>query len=191
MKHDASLDNGIEIVTHPFTLQAFHKYFPLKDFLKFLKDNNALVAENCGMHVHVSKEKVSRASLLNGKWFFYKCEPLLKKFSERQIFKYCEFDPYQPRPNPYDQEHGHRAVFNVAASPKTLEIRICRSTLDYTKFLANIQFADCLVSYIQRGGSAFLRSASTNRIWGDFIDYAKRGRQYNMFTDYVLKNNIV
>jgi hypothetical protein len=190
MTGDSSLNNGIEIITHPFTLQSFHKHFPIKDFLQFLRDNGAIVQDNCGMHVHVSKDKVSEKSLVNGKWFFHKCEPLIKKFSERQNFRYCEFDSHLPRRNPYEQDHGHYTVFNVDACPKTLEIRVCRATLDYTKFLANLQFADCVVGYIQRGGNAFLRTKSCSEIWKDFIEYAKRSRQYQVLTNYLLKNSL-
>ena len=122
--------------------------------------------------------------------FFYKCEPLIKKFSERQDYHYCEFDSHAPLRNPHEQDHGHYTVFNVDACPKTLEIRVCQATLDYTKFLANLQFADCVVGYIQRGGNAFLRTKSCPQIWGDFIEYAKRSKQYQILTNYLLKHAI-
>ncbi len=193
IKNDGSLRNGIEIVFHPFTLKSFHKNFPLKAFLDYLIANGAIIKENCGMHIHVSKEKLSIIDLLRGKWFFRRTEFFLKKFSERSKYDFCKFDPYDPRPDPYHQEYGHYSVLNYASpDAKTLEIRAFNATLDYKKFLANIQFADVFVDYIQNGvGSVFLRRSSASVIWQSFIDYAKSKNQYHIFTSWILTKGIV
>ncbi len=190
LKNDGSLENGIEIVFHPFTLKSLHKHFPIKTFLEFIDKHEAEVNERCGMHVHVSKEKISPKSLLNGKWFFYKCSPYLKKFSGRNDFNYCRFED-RPTNDPYRQEHGRRTALNIAGSTKTLEIRLFRATLDYKKFMANVQFSDAVVAYMQREGAAFLRTASSSRVWNDFIDYAKKDGRYKFMTDFILQKGIV
>lgn len=192
MKNDGSLNNGIEIVFHPFTLKAFHENFKLQPFLKFLQDNNAQISRNCGMHVHVSKEKLTTNQLLRGKWFFHKCEQFLKKFSDRSKFDYCRFDSVV-RDNPYEQEYGHYSVLNLGVeNSKTLEVRIFNATLDYKKFLANLQFSDVFVDYIQNApGLTFFKTASSHIIWQDFIDYAKRKNMYQILTSYILLNRIV
>lgn len=193
IKSDGSLKNGLEIVFHPFTLKSFHKNFPLQPFLKFLAENNGVVKENCGMHIHVSKERLSSIDLLKGKWLFHKCEPFLKKFSERAKYEYCKFDRYPPNQDPYYQEYGHYSVLNIAGpTSKTLEVRIFNATLDYHKFLANMQFSDVFVDYIQHGGGlAFLKTASPHVIWQNFIDYAKNQNRYQIFTRWILTKAIV
>lgn len=191
MKNDGSLDNGIEIVFHPFTLQSLHKNFPIRNFLQFLTDNNAEVNRRCGMHVHVSKEKLTNMQLIRGKWLFYKCEQFLKIFSEREEFNYCKFEN-KPTNDPYNQPYGRRTALNVAGSPKTLEIRMFQSTLEYAKFMANVQFSDAFVDYIQHGaGTAFLKTHTESQVWENFIDYCKRDGKYQLMTNYILRKAIV
>jgi hypothetical protein len=191
-KNDGSLSNGIEIVFHPFTLKSFHKNFPGKDFLEHLKTQGGDVSSGkCGMHVHVSKEKLSTEQLIKGKWFFYKCSDFLKIFSGRNRFDYCHFEK-EPGNDPYDQDFGRHSAFNVAGSTKTLEIRIFNATLEYRKFLANLQFADVFVDYIQNGaGGAFLKTQNQHIIWQNFIDYMKKDGKYQVLSNYILQNAIV
>lgn len=185
-KYDGSLKHGIEVVTHPFTLQAIHKHLPSKDIIDFLKTNGALIKDSCGMHVHVSKEKITKESLLNGKWFFYKCAKFIKLFSERTEYKYCMFEDYAPRKDPYNQEFGRRTAFNVAASEKTMELRLFKATLDYTKFMANLHFADCFAGYIQyESRLAFLKNNNTEKIWANFLNYANSQGQYKTMLKYI------
>lgn len=192
-KSDGSLRNGVEIVFHPFTLKAFHKWFPTNDFIKFLHSNGASADTNCGMHVHVSKEKLSKEHLLRGKWFFYKCERPLKIFSDRGgSFNFCKFEGIPNDKDPYHQPDGRRTALNVAGSPKTLEIRLFRSTLDYSKFMANLQFADAFVDYIQHGPvGIYFRTKSGVQIWENFIDYAKKDSRWQIMVKYLLTKSIV
>lgn len=193
MKSDGSLNNGIEIVWHPFTLKSFHKNFPLQPFLKFLSENQSKTHSNCGMHIHVSKEKLSTIDLIKGKWFFHKCQPFLKKFSDRKSFSYCKFDAEPPRTDPYRQDYGHYSVLNIASpDAKTLEVRVFNATLNPLKFLANLQFSDVFVDYIQHGaGIAFLKRETPHVIWQNFIDYAKSQNRYHIMTSWILTKGIV
>lgn len=191
-KNDGSLHNGFEIVFHPFTLLSFHNKFPLREFLKYIEEMGATTKSGrCGMHVHVSKEKVSDKSLLNGKWFFYKCRPFLKKLSNRREFNFCRFEDYEPTKNPYDQQYGRKTAFNVAGSTKTLELRLFNGTLNHQNFLTNIQFSDCFVAYIQNVGATFLRTATPHQIWGSFLDFAKKNHQYQVMVNHISKNKII
>ena len=191
-KHDGSLSNGIEIVFHPYTLKAFHLHFPLQSFLGFLRDQGADISSGkCGMHVHVSKERLTNEQLIKGKWLFFRCEPFLKKFSGRKFFNYCYFEK-EPTSDPYHQEYGRHTAFNTASSLKTIEIRLFNATLEHKKFLANLQFSDVFVDYIQNGaGLPFLKNSSPHIVWQNFIDYAKRNGRYQVLTNYILQNAIV
>lgn len=193
LKSDGSLNNGLEIVFHPFTLKSFHKNFPLKPFLTFLTEHGCEVRNNCGLHVHVSKDRLTLLDLQKGKWFFYKCEKFLKQFSDRAHFDYCKFEPYAPHNDPFRQEYGHYSVLNTGSrSSPTLEVRLFNATLDYKKFLANIQFSDVFVDYIQNGaGIGFFRTKSKYEVWQDFIEYAKSQNRYQVFTNWILQNRIV
>lgn len=191
-KNDGSLSNGIEIVFHPYTLKAFHLNFPVKEFLNFLSEQGADISSGkCGMHVHISKEKLTDLQLVKGKWLFFKCEQFLRKFSGRKSFNYCYFEE-EPTNDPYRQEFGRHTAFNTASSLKTIEVRLFNATLEHKKFLANLQFSDVFVDYIQNGpGLAFLKLSGPHIVWQNFIDYAKRNGRYQVLTNYILHNAII
>lgn len=193
LKSDGSLREGFEIVFHPFTLKAFHKNFPSQSFLKYIQEQgaNAHLSGRCGMHVHVSKEKVSKDSLLKGKWFFYKCAPFLKKFSGRTNFSFCSFEEQPPNEDPYYQPLGRRTAFNVAGSTKTLELRLFNGTLEHEKFLSNLQFSDSFVGYIQQVSMAFIKKATPHQLWENYLDWSKKAKEYQVMTNYILRNAIV
>lgn len=56
LKHDGSLDDGIEIVTHPHTLDAFSK-FPWEQIVKVALDAGfrSNDTDTCGIHVHIDR----------------------------------------------------------------------------------------------------------------------------------------
>lgn len=203
-KYDGSLDNGFEIVFHPYTLQAIHKKFPMKEFLDFLVVNGVESHDSgrCGLHVHVTKveidkdgkvkELLTRLDLLKAKWFFHKCQGYIASFSQRKDFHFCRFEDNIPaHNNPYEQPHGKYSALNVAASPQTIEFRVFRGTTNYYKFMANLQFAQATIDFVHHVGGPFLRKSYPAVVWQAFIDYSKRTNRYKIMTNWILKHKIV
>lgn len=63
-KSDSSLDNGVELVTHPFTYAWAQKHFPFDGFQKLLDNWGAYETHrNTGCHVHVSRNSFSSAHM--------------------------------------------------------------------------------------------------------------------------------
>lgn len=200
IKADSSLDNGFEVVFMPMTLQAIHKKFPMKEFLDELV-RLGLTSHNkgtCGLHVHISKKKMTSTDLYKGKLFFYRCQYWLKKFSARttgnmnkdSAFHYCKFDSTIPE-NGTDNPYGHFSAINTSASCNTLEIRIFRGTIRYPRLLASLQFSDLFGEYIQSVGIGYMKNTGNADIWNDFIRYAKKSNKYNQFLKYVIKKGWV
>lgn len=202
LKEDSSLENGFEIVFHPITLQAIHKKFPMRKFLLYLHKIGLTSYEEgtCGLHVHLSKKKMTGTSQYRGKLFFYKCQSYLKKLSARQdgrgdwsdsyIFNYCKFDSAMP--SSLRQEFGKYSAFNVSASPFTVELRLFRGTLKYDRFQASLQFADAFGEWIQSSReTACLKDNDGNVIWREFLEYCKKQSKWSQFLKYVNKNGVV
>jgi hypothetical protein len=128
--------------------------------------------------------------LLKAKWFFVKCHKYIAKFSGRENFSYCHFEDKMRR-DPYDQPHGKYSAFNVAASMETVEFRVFRGTLNYLKFMANLQFSEATIDFVQHIGAAFVKTKYPAEVWQEFIDYSKRTNQFKILTDYILQHSIV
>ena len=193
-KDDGSLVNGIELCFHPATLQAIHDKYKLRALLKHMAKLgfSSFASGRCGLHVHISKKKLSNSALLRGKIMFYKCQSYLKALSGRrqQGFNYCKFDTNMPSSLDYNP-NGRYTALNIYASDSTLEIRIFRGTLNHDKLIAYLQFCDAFVGYIQSTGTAFYKTASPSQVWHSFIDYAKKNNKSGAFIKHVLKKGII
>jgi len=57
LKEDSSLDDGVEVVTHPCTLEYHLSQFPWQEITNIAKEYEfkSHDAETCGLHVHISR----------------------------------------------------------------------------------------------------------------------------------------
>jgi hypothetical protein len=201
MKHDSSIENGVEIIFQPHTLKALHKKFPLYEFFKFLKDIKLTGYENgrCGFHVHLSKKHFSKNNP-NGllgeksqahklKLFFWKTQDYLKKFSQRKDFHYCKF----PEEKPVNGENvnGRYEAVNTTSNYETFEIRLFRGTTDIKRIIATIQFCDAVSYYIINTSFNSIAEKNAPELWQDFLDYCKRENRYHHFVKYIFEKKII
>lgn len=90
-KHDGSLNDGFELVTHPMTLEFHQKNMPWEEMLMELKGLDYLShqADTCGLHVHVNRTafgetyEEQEACIARVLYFFEKHWEELLKFSRR------------------------------------------------------------------------------------------------------------
>lgn len=90
-KHDGSLNDGFEIVSHPATLECHTKDFPWAQMMKQAVQlgYSSHKAETCGLHVHISREAFGEsvleqeASIARLLFFVEKNWNELLKFSRR------------------------------------------------------------------------------------------------------------
>lgn len=196
IKEDGSLNNGFEIVFMPSTLQALHKRFPMRKFLAYLKKLGLSSHEHgtCGLHVHVSRSKLTARDLWAGKLFFFKCRSQLVKFSGREDseegLNYCKFDSLIPRDG-ISQDYGRYSAFNTSASRHTVELRLFRGTLQYPQFQASLQFSDLFTEFIQQASVVFLKTKTSEVIWGELLRFAKSKRKYGQFLKYIKQKGII
>lgn len=190
IKEDGSLRNGFELVFMPSTLQAIHKRFPMREFLGYLNKIGLKCENNCGLHVHISRKKLTARDLWAGKLFFYKCQGHLLRFSCRNGTGYCKFDTAIPV-NGMKQENGRYSAFNTSATTNTVEIRVFSGTLEYERFLASLQMSDLFAEYIQQASVTYLKRDNGFGCWANFLGYAKKSRKYGQFLAYCNKKGIV
>ena len=158
IKHDGSLDAGLELVTHPMTLDYHRNNMPWEAVLqKALRlGYTSHQTDTCGLHVHVNRsslgdfwdeqEDVIARILFLVETFWHE----LLRFSRRtqsQMDKWAS--RYGRRDDPKDVLHHAKNRCDrytcVNLTPRsTIEFRMFRGTLKYNTLIATLQLVERL-----------------------------------------------
>ena len=167
LKHDGSLNDGVEIVTHPCSLRYHLDTFPWADVLQLAKDSGLRShdTDTCGLHIHVSRDSLgstweeqdltaAKLTILLDR-FWYK----FVKFSRRRT---SQLDSWANKPDadvsPFDDEktaickakdasdHTRYKALNLRPYA-TVEFRLYRGTLNLDTLRATLAFTAGLVRY--------------------------------------------
>ena len=161
-KEDGSLNNGFEIVTHPFTWEWYkaHKkdFDALLDFL-IKKGFSSFDPGTCGIHIHMSKNAFSTLQLYKLLKLFYEYEnyPHIKAISQRTDKSSrgsCQWG-YSPETmdhcqciyNAKEKYNDRRYTAVNLSNSHTIEIRIFRGTLNKVSFHKNLEFVKAVYHY--------------------------------------------
>lgn len=193
IKEDGSLENGIEIVTHPHTLQK-HRARHWRKLLQYLRGQSCTSYDNkrCGLHVHVNRNALSDKDWHKVEWFFWKCKTRIIGFSKRtkeQIESWANFNkPAEIKDIKANMRPGtmHRYSALNFTNSKTVEFRIFRGTLEPRRFWASLCFVAALVDFIQEIGISYIVTATGFEIWRDFVNWTKR--DYKFLYDYLRRH---
>lgn len=197
-KRDGSINGGYEIVTHPFTLQTSHRSIPWRKILKWLRENHARSYETgeCGLHVHVSADGITRLDEAKLKMFMSRCHDEVVRFSKRKSLRYCQIEGFGLGElqafvrNKYRQPDRHVAV-NTSNDKGTVEFRIFRGTLSYERFMASLQFSEAVCRFVQDHGVASICGVGGRKTtWGLFRDWLHAKGTYQLLENYLIKEKI-
>lgn len=156
MKHDGSLNNGVEVVSCPAEFDIHKPIY--KSFLDDLPDT-IQVSSRTGMHVHISRNALS--PLQEGKIVDF-----MNRFDNQDFIRKIAMRPA----NSYQQRHSHSfgTVLNIRKqlnrgqdiySPKyanlnlgkrhTLEFRVFSTPRTFKEFNIKMEFVKALVDFCQ------------------------------------------
>jgi hypothetical protein len=158
IKHDGSLKDGFELVSHPMTLEYHTKVMPWKKIMSCaLKlGYKSHTPGTCGLHIHVSKaafgrniekreEVIARILFFIGQ--FWRQMLIFSRRTEDQMNRWAA--RYGVKSNP--KETLEQAKINSARyvalnihNRETIEFRIFRGTLKYEVFIAALQMVDTI-----------------------------------------------
>lgn len=180
-KHDGSIHNGCEIVTHPMTYNFFKKNEKMfKEMFENIKKagGHSFDMENTGVHVHISRDAfINKDHIIN----FARCISQPVDYSEfislRKGNRYAHYNKSttsEIKRNLECPRDRYRAV-NFCNS-NTIEVRIYKGTINYDAILMYLQHIICCMEY-----------AKTMNVSGRFssdklIDYilSKKCKDYGM-----------
>lgn len=198
-KHDGSLEDGFEIVTHPMTLAYHLEAMPWEALLHRASEMGYLShkALTCGFHIHVNRDTFGEteaqqdACIARILYFFEKHWDELLKFSRRtphQLEQWASRYGYKDRPMEI-LDHakkggggGRYSSVNLQ-NRDTIEFRIFRGTLKYNTLAATLQLVNRLCDVaVSLSGEMVKPLAWTTFVSGiwepELIQYLKERRLY-------------
>ena len=160
IKHDGSLRDGFEIVTHPMSLNYHIDEMPWREVLQkaIALHYQSHRTGTCGLHIHVSRkafgELVSQQEAVIARilYFFEAHWNELLRFSRRtedQLNRWAARYGYKDRPMDI-LDHAKKGYGNGRYScinlqnHETIEFRIFRGTLKYNTVIATLQLVDAI-----------------------------------------------
>jgi len=180
MKHDGSIEDGFEMVTHPMSLDYHKKEMPWgKVFDKALEMGyRSHKTSTCGLHIHVSRDALgsdhdAQEEVIARMVYFVEAHwNELLKFSRRTEANIMRWA------SRYGIEESAKAVYDKAKKGNmgryvcvnlqnynTIEFRIFRGTLKYETFIATLE----LVHEICNRAIDATDYAFETMCWSDFV----------------------
>lgn len=157
-KHDGSLDDGFEIVTHPMSLDYHLRQMPWAPLCRAAVEMGyrSHQSGSCGLHIHVSRNAFAQteadqdAAIARVLYFFEKNWVELLKFSrrtQRQMDRWAARYGYRDQPMEILEHakkgvHAGRYTCVNLTNPDTVEFRIFRGTLKANTIFAALQLVD-------------------------------------------------
>jgi hypothetical protein len=157
LKNDGSLEDGFEVVTHPFSYSWYLEHTNLfNDLLNTLRDNGfrSYNTTTCGIHIHITKSYLSGLDIAKLHLFFYQNENFVAQISQRKIDKLDQWGKIKKDKKAiYDQSKKKGGSERYTAinlqNYNTIEFRIFRGTLNENSYHKNIEFVIALCDFIK------------------------------------------
>lgn len=180
IKCDGSLDDGMEIVTHPMTLDYHKTQMPWQDIMDeaIALGYKSHKTGTCGLHVHVNRETFGETreaqddAISRVLYFVEHHWNELLKFSRRteaQMNQWAARYGYKNSPKEiFDhakkEEKGRYTCVNIT-NWNTVEFRMFRGTLKYNTLIATLELVNRICNLAVHSDDGRLAKIS----WSDFV----------------------
>lgn len=179
IKSDGSLDDGMEIVSHPITLD-FHKDFCWEDIMRkaISLGYRSHQTGTCGLHIHINRnclgEDRDDQEMVIGKILYFVEHHWneMLKFSRRSEYT---MNRWAAR---YGYENSSKAILDKAKKGNngryaavnlmnysTIEFRLFRGTLKYSTFIATLELVNSIIETALYYSEEELHKLS----WSEFV----------------------
>lgn len=181
IKRDGSLNDGMELVTHPMTLEYHMARMPWESIVETCVDlgYRSHQTDTCGLHVHVNRKAfgINRSEqdeiiakilyIIERFWqemlrFSRRTEYQINRWAARYGIK---DNPKQVMDNAKKNDRGRYACVNLC-NYNTIEFRIFRGTLKYNTLIATLQ----MVEHICQTAMNLSDEEITAMSWPEFIE---------------------
>ena len=180
IKHDGSLDEGMELVTHPMSLE-YHKQFCWQEIMSkaISMGYRSHQTSTCGLHVHINRSCLGDTQeeqdhvISHILYFVEKNWNELLKFSRRSEYS---MNRWASR---YGYEKSGRDILEKAKKGNlgryaavnlqnysTVEFRLFRGTLKYSTFIAALELVDEIITLAMTHTEEEIEKLS----WSEFVN---------------------
>lgn len=173
-KHDGSLDDGVEVVTHPCTLDYHINNFNWEGLCSSLGHVKAWDSTNCGMHIHASRDDMTKSHIAKVVKFIMDNSTEVKRFAGRGSTEYAQYpgDCLRHFKKLKDADYDlTRYVMLNLNNKHTIEFRMFRGTKNPQRILCNIEFVDAIIHYAKQ--LSYSDIAYNKHTWQAFIKWSK------------------
>ena len=170
-KHDSSLHNGMEFVTHPCTPKFHMQNIDYGAFFSRVQSLNGQSGANSGLHIHVNRD------------FFKTNEAIAKvvRFAENNFKTLMQFSGRTDEDSNWCAKYGYTVkelnrIYEVAQESgqkyravnlrpnHTIEFRMFRSTQDVNRIHAYIQFVDVITDLANMNSVKYIGWSNIARV---------------------------
>lgn len=160
-ENDGSLNDGFEIISQPLGMDRHREVWAWlndKEAVKGLRSHNT---STCGLHVHISREGMSKLQIAKIVAFINDTEneALVRAVARRYAEGYCKIKNKKIGNSAWSEDR-YEAV-NITPR-KTIEFRIFKGSLKYESVLSAIQFANAVVDFCGRANTS-IRDLKTDK----------------------------
>jgi len=194
MVHDGTIENGAEVVSHPFTWERYRKIDKevWDDMMVYCRDKGwKSNLAKCGMHIHTSKAAWGTLQIYKLLNFFYakNNKKFIIEIAQRKPNKFCaynmeDFDEaaYVAK-NKKNRKREHYSIINLnnkrGGTGKTIEFRMFAGTLEPLHFHKNIEFVHAVYMFTRD----YPKSKMTDKEFKAYI--SRRRKAYPSLTEFL------
>lgn len=202
LKRDGSLNNGVEIVTHPCTLDYHLNVFPWAEICETALNARfrSHKTDTCGLHVHASRTLFGKSEMLQDltiakimlffdRYFYDEILTFTRRGVDR-LKQWAKNNGAGVKPTDDDETAVYKArctrgdryqAINLCNS-RTVEFRIFRGTLKASTIKATIQWIDVLINYCKNHTLQECNEATFDDIFAT--------TQYTELTNYLIDRKL-
>lgn len=180
-KHDGSLNNGFEIVTHPCTIE-YHKQLNYEELFKELikRGYRSHDVSTCGLHVHINRDYFGEKKIeqdLNISKLLYLYEKYWDKVelvARRKSNRFAKRFLLEEDETPLDlyaksKESDKYGAINLQHK-NTVELRIFKGTLKLDTYLNTLEFVKVIANIAKESDIYNIQFVTWDKIKSRFSD---------------------
>jgi hypothetical protein len=190
-KHDSSLDDGFEVVSHPLSYRYWADHNMVEDITSILLNAGArsFQTRTCGMHIHMSRNAFSNAHMWKFIQFMYRNADAAQVVAQRKDSSWARFTgrddgSYRKLVSKDSKRYGERYVAINLNNEATIELRFFKGTLKPQGVRRNIEFAHAVYAYTQQLTYAAIREYA-GLTFGAFLTWLEGTNDYPNFKQFV------